>query len=356
MTAFPDYTGPEGPWDQYQVPWSQQAIGGFLTAAVSAPRGDTTQADWSAEAAVNIVRGLPPATGDDAVTVSPQVQAALTRLMTNFRFDLAVSADDPSLTSTETTHFGSVWGISLTSANEQKLIQQALRNPSAFGTFLAQVRGDIGVAAVIAVKNPGDDMPLTYESALAGLLQRAQNGLHFSTVEQAAAAAAENQEMDSILQGGLGVALGLIPGGGVVQGVVDSAELANALSGPVIGSSLSDSTDPAQALQDGDDAFYDLKSGMWVPIANALIASHLVAPPPAGQDPPTWVAQQLAQNVQQADQAAVDKLQAELATSSPEDRGQIRTQIDKLENQIANAQNLFESLVQQARDGIGGQQ
>ena len=37
MTAFPDYTGPEGPWDQYQVPWSQQAISGFLTAAVSAP-------------------------------------------------------------------------------------------------------------------------------------------------------------------------------------------------------------------------------------------------------------------------------------------------------------------------------
>ena len=355
LTAFHDYTGPQGPWDHYQVLWSQQAIGAFLTAAVSVPRGDTSQAQWSAAAAVNMIKGLPPATGAGSVSVSQQAQAALSRLMTNYRFDLAYSALFPSSTGTQTTSFGSAYGMHLTSAMEQNLIQQALRSPAAFGAFLAQVRGDIGTAAVIAVKT-GSTQELDYESALAGLLQRAQNGFHFDSAEQAAAAAAENQEMASILQGGFGVALGFIPGGGLVEGAVDTAEMVSALSGPVVASSLASSSDPAQALQDGDNAFYDLKSSIWVPIANALIAHQLVPPPPAGQNPAGWVAQQLAQRVQKSDQAEVDRLQAALAGASPNDQDQIREQIDKLQAQIGAAANLYDSLVGRARDVIGSQQ
>jgi hypothetical protein len=354
LTAFHDFSGPQGPWDHYMTQWSQQTIGGFLTAASSTARGDTQQAQWAAQAAVNIVKGVPPATGNGAATLSPQAQQALAQLMTNYRYDLAVSAYTPSQ-SDRITQFGQTWGISLTSADEQNLIQQALRNPSAFGSFLAQVRGDMGTASVLAVRTQ-DTEPLDYESALAGLLQRAQNGLHFDTAEQQAAAAAEHQEMAGILQGGLGTVLGFIPGAGLVKAGVDASELANALSGPVVSSSLTSAADPAQAIQDGDNAFYDLKSQIWVPIANALIASHIVTPPPGNQDPTSWVAQQLTQNVTTADQAEVTSLQAELAASSPPARAQLQTQIDKLNAQIGAAANLYDSLLQTARAGIGDQQ
>jgi hypothetical protein len=335
----------------------QNIVGEFLTAAISAPRVHDTQAQQAAQAAVNIINNLPSA--DDGMMVSAPVQGALEHLLTTYRWDVAFSAFEVSSDNGPAvpTSYGSVYGIQLSSRTERNLLLQALQTGKAYGTFLGQVRGDIGTAAVIDVKT-GESQALDYESALAGLLQRAQNKLNFDNAEQAAAVAAENQEMAGILQGGLGVALGFIPGGGAVGAVIDVAEMANALSGPAVSSSLASSTDPAQVLQDGDDAFYDMKSSVWIPIANAMVASKIVPPPPAGQNLGTWVAQQLTQSVQAADAAQVSQLNAELANTalSQQQRTNIADQIDKLNAQIGGAGNLYDDLINRAENGMDHQQ
>jgi hypothetical protein len=329
-----------------------------VTVATSSARGDTTQAQQAAAGAVKIVEGLPQATGSGAAALSPQDQAALTRLMTKYQFDLAFSAN--GVTRTGTTKFGSDWGIELAKPQEQNLIRQALPSPRAFGAFLAEVRADIGTASVIAVRT-GDTQPLDDESALAGLLLSAGNGLHFSTAEQAAAAAAEQQQMACILHSGLGAVPGFGPGAGLVQGPVNAANIVSALSAPVIASSRSCASKPAWAIPDSADAadfsgsagVSGLEALIWIPIANALIASHIVSPPPPSQAAAAWVTGQLAQNVGQADTAEVDELQAELPGSSPQAQAQINVKIDQLTDQVGNAQDLFDNLINQARSFIG---
>jgi spore coat protein CotF len=94
-----------------------------------------------------------------------------------------------------------------------------------------------------------------------------------------------------------------------------------------------------------------------VPIANVLIASHTIPPPPGDQDPATWVQSQLAQSVMTTDNAEVAKLQAQLSTTSnPQQQATLKDQIAELNTQIGQAQNLFDNLVQAARGHIGDQQ
>jgi hypothetical protein len=68
--------------------------GSFLDAATSAPRGTTTDAKYSAQAAINIIDNTPPATGDDGVKLDPAIQKALTDTAQRYLLDMGLSANN----------------------------------------------------------------------------------------------------------------------------------------------------------------------------------------------------------------------------------------------------------------------
>ena len=363
VTAVPPGTPGNGNLNFVYNSFPPGLVASFITAATSGGRGDPAlgainPGQLSAQSAVNVINNLPQATGKNSFVVDPQIQTALQQMMTNYRYDLAISATSPSDSGTHTTQYGTggnAWGLTLTSAAEQNLMEQGLNTPAAFGTFLADVRANVGTAATIAVST-GDNTALVNESALLGLLQRSQNALGFDAGQKAALTAAQNQEMAGIAQAGIGTLLGFIPGGGLVHGMVDAATLINALSGPAVAAQLAPG-DPTQAIQDGNNAFYDLKSQIWVPIANSLIANHIIPPVPPGQDPTTWVRQQLPLNLMAADGAKVAQLQTQLnATTDQNQRAKLQVQIDQLNTQIGTAQNLYDDLLQTAQSHISDSQ
>jgi hypothetical protein len=71
---------------------SPSVDGAFLDAATSGARGTTPAAEYSAQAALNIINNTPSPNGDNGVKLDPAIQAALTNTAQRYMLDLAMSA------------------------------------------------------------------------------------------------------------------------------------------------------------------------------------------------------------------------------------------------------------------------
>jgi len=69
----------------------QNVVGAFLDAATSAPRGNGTDARYSAQAALNIILNTPSPIGNNGITEDPAVQQALLHTAQRYLLDLAQS-------------------------------------------------------------------------------------------------------------------------------------------------------------------------------------------------------------------------------------------------------------------------
>jgi hypothetical protein len=70
--------------------------GSFLDAATSAPRGTSIDAQYSAQAAINIIDNTPSPNGHSGVKLDPAIQDALTHTAQRYLLDLAMSATSTS--------------------------------------------------------------------------------------------------------------------------------------------------------------------------------------------------------------------------------------------------------------------
>jgi hypothetical protein len=73
---------------------SPSIAGSFLDAATSAPRGSSTDARYSAQAALNIIDNTPSPNGDSGVQLDPAIGQALTDTAQRYLLDLGMSANN----------------------------------------------------------------------------------------------------------------------------------------------------------------------------------------------------------------------------------------------------------------------
>jgi len=92
FTLYPPGKSVDNSWGQILINSpDQNVVGAFLDAATSAPRGNSPQAWYSAQAALNIILNTPSPIGNNGITEDPAVQQALLHTAQRYLLDLAES-------------------------------------------------------------------------------------------------------------------------------------------------------------------------------------------------------------------------------------------------------------------------
>ncbi|MFE0511104.1 hypothetical protein [Streptomyces sp. NPDC058964] len=293
-----------------QAPWSIPAIDNsgaaakLMITATTAPRGVGPDSQKAAQAFANLADSLPSATGDKAFVEPAPIHAALNNIVNRYRHDFAYSSLTPhnSDLSLATQHGGDSkmpWQVWLTGSALTNVLGQAFYNDQkACSAFKAGVSMDLGTTTAFATKT-GDLKPMQQTSALIGWVQRTENTLKFSDAQQKDIQAAADAQADAVLQGGAWAALGFIPipeagaAKAIVSAAVNTTALLDATSQPIVASKFN-TGHAAQAIQDGNDAFFKDKKSVWYPMAMSLVHNGVIKAPPEGTPiDPDWVETQL---------------------------------------------------------------
>jgi hypothetical protein len=218
FTAYSNYTGPQGPWDHYQVLWAPQSIANFLDAATAAPRGGTIQAQWAAQAALNIIDGTPSPTGSNGVNLPEQIRHALMDTYGRYMPDLAKSLADPGTSPVKM--FDGTYMIGVGDQALSSFLQQICANKNDYATIQGMAGTAIGSSAALKISGgslPGVGNPVDAFSQLYGDISKQAAAVGISQAEQQDL---RNQILNTMI--GMGeTGFGMIPGGGTLTAAKD---------------------------------------------------------------------------------------------------------------------------------------
>jgi hypothetical protein len=171
----------------------QTVVGNFLDAATSAPRGNGTDAQESAQAAMNIIQAtLPPILDSGKVQpgYDPAIIKALTDTFTRYMPDIAYSAHyggDPSV-ALHKNAAGQVDGgytIRVPGGALNSFLQEISSTPTNYGTVKGAVASAAGTAEALQLRGVTADGTDPYDdlSYLYGDLIRQNGNLHYSAAQ-----------------------------------------------------------------------------------------------------------------------------------------------------------------------------
>lgn len=277
LTAFHDFTGPQGPWDHYQVDWSQQEIGSFLDAATAVPRGQSAQAKWAARAAVNVINGTPSPTGSGSVDVSSPVRQALLDTFGRYLPDLAGSLADPGAPPVYQADKSAPYLISVKSSQLDTFLRQICASKSDYTIIQGMAGSAIGTTAAWKIRGdlpPGVSNPTAAFSQLYGDISSQAAAIGINRAEQKDL---HNQVLNVVI-GMAESGFGVLPGGGVIT---DAQKLLSFTS-PVIPQFSTDSASKAETAAQNELHTEEMMA--MVPFIRGLEKAgvKLPVPPPPG--------------------------------------------------------------------------
>jgi hypothetical protein len=259
----------------YEYSLNQQAIGSFLDAATSAPRGGGVPSEQSAWAAYNIINNVPAPLIDGGSVVwqvTPPVQAALMATFSRYMPDLAASADDP-VTSEPVKMYDGVYCVGVSNSQLSAFIQEISLNQNDFTQM--QAMSSLGMGTSLGIETQGGSIPglsspveafaqlysdIGKSGSAVGITEAQQQDLHNQMLNQ----------MISMAETGFG----LIPGDGEA---LTGAKAILSLAGPVLPQF---STDNASNAISAETSQQQLEQYMAIiPLVRGLSATGALKPP-----------------------------------------------------------------------------
>jgi hypothetical protein len=256
-----------GDYSQVILSWpDQKALGQFLDAATSAPRGTSAGAGYSARAAVAIISNLQAPFTDNGTIVAPYdpaVQQALTSTFLRYLPDLAASAGNPAQVSAAGQALyaqGHPWVVSLSQAQLSTCIQALSADPANYGYLKGIIATKMGTALGLQLNGVTDgsaDLAADFASLYGRFTTEAAN-LHYT--------AAQDQ-------------VGIIPVVGPLAGKALSWDQKLQFLGvPQIPQFSTDNA--ANALAQGRQEFTDQQLKTMIPLVQGLVQAGVVKPDP----------------------------------------------------------------------------
>lgn len=263
----------------------QNALGHFLDAATSAPRGSGPDAGYSARAAVNIIRNLMgPLTDNGKVEPSyaPAVQQALTDTFLRYLPDIAASAGNPAKGSSaygDPYAPGHPWTVSIGQGQLSTLIQDLSSTPQSYGTLKGIIAAKMGTALGMQLNGLTDGIhsdPVADFSALYGRFMTEGTNLHWVAGTQQDA---QNAELNSLISFGESE-VGSIPIiGPTASKVLTWDQKMQFLGVPQIPQFSTDNA--ANAIAAGRQEFNDAQMTTMIPLVQGLVQQGIIQPDPS---------------------------------------------------------------------------
>lgn len=262
----------------------QTALGHFLDAATSAPRGTGLDAGYSARAAVNIISNLMgPITDNGKIQpgYDPAVQKALSDTFLRYLPDLAASSGDPvNLTGAAQDQYaqGHPWEITIGQGKLSTLIQDLSATPQSCGYLKGIIAAKMGTVLGMQLNGltaGNGDLPAQYASLYGRFTTEASN-LHYTAQQQLDA---QNAELNSLISFGEGE-VGSIPIiGPTASKVLTWDQKMQFLGVPQIPQYSTDNA--ANAIQQGRQVFSQQQMVTMIPLVQGLVQQGIIKPDPS---------------------------------------------------------------------------
>ncbi len=232
----------------YEGGIDEQAMGSFLDAATSAPRGDGVPSQQSAWAAYNIINNVPAPLVDGGSVVwqvSPPVRAALMDTFSRYMPDLAASSDGPQRSPVFQPGPGQPYVIGVSGPQLSAYLQELSLNQSDLTQM--QAMSSLAMGSSLGILTNGGSIPglaspvqafaslysrISVEASNVGITEAQQEDLHNQMLNQ----------MISMAETGFG----MIPGDGQV---LTGAKSLLSLAGPILPQFSTDNASNAVSSQ-----------------------------------------------------------------------------------------------------------
>lgn len=259
---------------------SQPAVAAFLDAATSGPRGSSTDARYSAWAAVNIITSTPSPNGDSGITEDPSVQQALLHTAQRYLLDLAESTTYSGGSGTVLpfdSQPGNPYVIEIPGEAQgsgttalSSFLQQIMSSPAGGGVLTASVKTAMGnyyaIRSTAGFPPGGPASPDLDMASLLGRIGIETGNVHLSQAQQQDAQNAETNAMIDFGQD----AVTWVP---VVGDYAGKAESLAKLFGVPMHLSTNNAATVQQA---GQHNFAIQETQINVPMVQALINAHAI--------------------------------------------------------------------------------
>lgn len=261
----------------------QKALGNFLDAATSAPRGNSADAGYSARAAVNIINNLLPAITDDGKIqpgYDPAIMKALDNTFLRYLPDIAKSSGNPAnITGAEQQLYdpGHPWEISLGQDKLSTLLQELSADPKNYGYLKGIVAAKMGTALGLQLQGVTvnhEDMPADLASLYGRFVTEGNNVKWLHGTQQDA----ENAELNSLISFGESE-VGSIPViGPTASKVLTWDQKLKVFGVPQIPEFSTDNA--ANAIAQGRREFSDAQLKTMIPLVQGMVQQHIIQPDP----------------------------------------------------------------------------
>lgn len=263
---------------------NQTAVGHFLDAATSAPRGSGPDAGYSARAAVNIIGNLMgPITDNGKISpgYEPAIQQALTNTFLRYLPDIAASSRAPvnlSAAAQDPYVQGSPWQINLSQDQLSTLIQNLSSTPQSYGYLKGIVAAKMGTVLGMQLNGltaGNSDLPAQFASLYGRFTTEASN-LHYTAAQQLDA---QNAALNSLISFGESE-VGSIPLiGPTASKALSWDQQLQFLGVPQIPQFSTDNA--ANAIQQGRQTFSDQQMMTMIPLVQGLVQQGIIKPDPS---------------------------------------------------------------------------
>jgi hypothetical protein len=263
----------------------QKAVGSFLDAATSAPRGNSTDAGYSARAAVNIISNLlPPITDNGKIQpgYDPAIMKALNDTFLRYLPDIAASSGSPAQVSeayADPNAPGKPWQINISQSQLSNYLTNLSSTPQNYGYLKGIVAAKMGTALGMKLNGITDgthDDPAADFASLYGRFVTEEGNLHFDAGQQKDA---ENAELNSIISFGEDE-VGSIPVvGPTASKVLTWDQKLKFLGVPQIPEFSTDNA--ASAITQGRQEFNDTQLKTMIPLVQGLVQQGIIKPDPS---------------------------------------------------------------------------
>jgi hypothetical protein len=252
--------------------------GPFLDAATSAPRGTSIDAKYSTQAALNIINGTPPGSGENGFKLDPELQKALTNTAQRYLLDLGMSAtnDNPG-TVIQPGGQLPAWSLQIKGQGEDNplsaFLSQITSNKDDLATLNAAAKVTFGniYAQTQLGKLPPELKDASADDAMVRLLARIDTAANTNGINLAKDVDEQHEEYNKMLEFAQAT-VKFVPGvGEVAEQYMDPAKATLGL----LGIPTEWSTDSAAGAQtDAAQHYAEDATQLHIPMVQALIDNN----------------------------------------------------------------------------------